>query len=229
VHRWLRLAQPGEPHRAHEADDDAGEEPDRRIDQRGDEGDQRWADDEDDLVDHRLEREGGLPPIGVQGIGPAGPHDGADVRAAAAGETGEQEPGPLRRPEDDGGNERDAEDQIARERDPQDDALPAPVHRAGPLRADQGAHQRQRAGDGAGEPVAAGRVLDEQDGAEAEDRHGQPRQPPGQGEGRRAGHVGEDLGVGTEHVAGCHGSSRALWPQASAGRSPPVSRVASRA
>ena len=229
LRRRLGRPQPGQPHGPDEADYHAGEETDGRIDQGGEEGDQRRADDEDHLVDHGLEGEGGLPGIGVEGVGPAGAHDRADVRAAGARQPREDEPGPLRGIEDDGGDEGDPEDEVAGEGDPQDQTLSAAVHGPGPLRAGQRADEGEGARDGTGQAVAAGLALDQQDGAEAEDRHGQPGQPAGEGEGVRAGDGGEDAGVGTEHGAGRHGCSRALWPQASAGRSPPGSRVAARA
>jgi hypothetical protein len=206
VHGRLGRPQAGQPHGPDEPDHDAGEEADGRIDQRREERHQGRADDEDHLVDDRLEREGRLPPLAVEGVRPPGADHRADVRSAQAAQSGEDEPRPGGRVEDDGSDERDAEDEVAGEDDGQDDALTASVDGSGPLRAGQRADEGQRAGHGAGQAVAAGLALDEQDGAEAEDRHRQARQPPGEGEGTRAGDGGEDLDVGTEDGAGRHGS-----------------------
>ncbi len=174
--RGLGAALGRERERADQAADGGGGEAGDRVPGRRQHRDQDRADDEDDLVEHGLEREGGLHLRGsVEQVGPPGAHAGADLGERRPGErreeVGEQRAAtPARRPSIisaiAGAEERDGQ----RQHPPLAERVDQSPVQDGERRLAEDERRRHRAG----QSVGAGPLLHEQHDAEPHHRHGQP-------------------------------------------------------
>ncbi len=206
----LGAALGGEQHHAHRQEDPGQQDAGLREGGGGQADREDRADDEADLVHHRLVRVRGVQLGGVVAVQmrPAGPdHRAGAGHAAHRGRADEQRPG--------GRAEVGAEQQRGRRRHgdrgrgQRHPALPVAVHQPGDLRADRGGRQRQHRRHRAGHPVRAAQLRQHGEDADAGHRDRQPGDETGGREGQSAGY-GEDLAVAGQHE-GSASSKEHCW------------------
>ena len=129
-----------------------GGEPGERVHRGGQRGHQGRADDEDHLVDHRLEGEGGEEvALVLDQVRPAGPHGGADLGQPGTGHGGEQVRPRRRPPRLDGGHHPDQPEGEEARRHRQHPALAEPVDEPRLEDRERRVRDEERRGDGAGQ------------------------------------------------------------------------------
>jgi ferrochelatase len=203
----LRPALPGQG----EAPDQAGEhrqpEARPRVPGRGQHRGDGRADDEDRLVDHRLQRIGGLHlgRVAGQHVGPAGAHARPDRRVRRSGDRSRRERdgvGPPRLQARDEDDDRGGEDRGGDREHPR---LAEPVEQPPLHDGQQPIGHGVRRGQRAGEPVGPGEAGGEQHDAEGVDGDGQPgdhragTEPEGAGTAEHDAVAGEHRPVSVGH------------------------------
>jgi hypothetical protein len=161
-----------------------GEDKPRDLgDLEGQPGDEDRTDDEDDLVEHRLDRERRVELAALgDGVGPASPNHAARLRRRETGDGGadvRQRGGPGRLDRDQ--RQRDPEG-VDRPDEPQDLRLADPVGKATLERAERCSGKDVRGRDDAGATVRVGPLGDQQHKAEARHRQRQSRPQCREGE-----------------------------------------------
>ena len=184
--RRLAAALGSEGNGTNEPDDGADADSERRMESRGEEGDQHRTDDEDHFVQHGLKCERGVQQRGtVQPEGPTRSYGGSsqaetDPDADGRDETHSQRPSQLYRRD----QECDAE-HVDQDRESQDPSLAHAVSCASPERSNDSGSQRSRGGEQSGQAEGACGQRHQQHDPDARHRHRQPCHKAGEAEGHR--------------------------------------------